>query len=314
MNRDREPLILVVDDEPSNIEILAEVLDDDYDVVFATDGDHALALAETLLPDLILLDVMMPTQDGYDVCARLKQRNDTADIPVIFVTAQADVTAELRGFELGAMDYITKPISPPVLRARVRNHIELKRARDQLTRLATTDGLTGLANRRHFDDTLRTAYHRLVRSNGLLSLVMADVDHFKSFNDTYGHPAGDYGLWSIGHAILGAIERSTDLGARYGGEEFACILPNTDTAGAMVVARKLQQAIAALAIPHKRSPVVPYLTISLGVATVRCTIASTPSTLLTLADQQLYRAKAAGRNCIAGNDQTVTHRSDAVAV
>jgi PleD family two-component response regulator len=217
--------ILIVDDETTNIEILAELLASDYDVIFATSGEEALAIVESARPDLILLDVMMPDIDGYEVCARLKKSASSKDISVIFITGLGDLEAETRGLSLGAVDYVTKPINPAVVRMRVRNHIELKIARDELARLAATDGLTGLANRRRFDQVLATECSRLRRSKGRLSLIMIDIDHFKAFNDTYGHVAGDGCLRQVGGAIGSVIHRTPDLAARYGGEEFSCILP-----------------------------------------------------------------------------------------
>ena len=240
----------------------------------------------------------MPAMDGYEVCSRLKAQAETTNIPIIFVTSLGDSMAEVRGFELGAVDYINKPVSPPVVRIRVRNQIELKKAKDALAHLVVTDGLTGVFNRRHFDNVLHLECQRLSRSNGVLSLVLFDVDFFKCFNDTYGHLAGDDCLRSIGKAILHALKRTSDIGARYGGEEFACILPETDSSGACKVAETLRQEIAALAIPHAKSTSAPYVTASFGVVTCSCMQGVTPSQLITLADRQLYAAKTAGRNCI----------------
>ncbi|MBF0212684.1 MAG: diguanylate cyclase [Magnetococcales bacterium] len=290
--------ILIVDDEPINIAVLTDILEERYEILFATDGAKAIELAKSAQPDLILLDVMMPGLDGYAVCARLKQERDTAHLPVIFVTAMSDVNDEARGLELGAMDYITKPVSPPVVRARVRNQIELKHARDQLLRLAVTDALTGLANRRHFDSVLEKEYLRLARTRGMLSLILFDVDHFKAFNDTYGHLAGDDCLRRIGGVVLQTITRAADLGARYGGEEFACILPETNHGGAVSLAEKLRGEILALGIPHVKSSVAKHVTASLGVVTVRCIAGRSPLHVVAQADEQLYAAKSAGRNRI----------------
>jgi diguanylate cyclase (GGDEF)-like protein len=287
--------ILIVDDEPINIEVLAGILESDYEVVFATDGAQALELAETARPDLVLLDVVMPGMDGYEVCTRLKRNADTAGIPVIFATALGDRDAETRGLELGAVDYVTKPINPPTVRVRVRNHVELKRTRDEMLWLATTDGLTGLANRRRFDDRLDGECRRLQRSRSHLSLIFLDVDHFKAFNDTYGHPAGDGCLRLIGTVLAAAMRRSTDLAARYGGEEFTCILPDTDAPGAVAVAQHIATEIARLAVPHTRSSVAPHVTASLGVFTVPAPAQITAAQLVRAADQCLYRAKGEGR-------------------
>ncbi len=288
--------VLVIDDEPRNIEILAEILEGEYEVVFATSGRQALELVTASKPDLILLDVMMPAMDGYAVCKALKQMAATADIPIIFVTGMNDVEAETRGFKLGAVDYITKPISPAVVRLRVRNHIELKRARDALSRLGLTDGLTGLPNRRRFDEVLNLEYQRLTRSGGWLSLIMLDVDHFKSFNDHYGHVAGDECLRRIAAAIATVVFRVTDLPARYGGEEFAVILPETDFAGASQIALHLCDTVEQLGIQHAHSKPADHVTVSVGGASGRCHLGQNSHDLLISADEQLYAAKRAGRN------------------
>ena len=308
MSADRCGVVLIVDDDPLNIEVMAEALEDECEVIFAMSGVEALALVTQARPDLILLDVMMPEMDGYEVCARLKRDCGTAEIPVIFVTALGDVAAETRGLELGAVDYITKPINPAVVKVRVRNQIELKQTRDHLTRLAITDGLTGLANRRHFDVVLLSEYRRLVRHNAFLSVILFDVDYFKLFNDTYGHGAGDDCLRRIGNVVLGAVVRSADTGARYGGEEFACILPETDHDGAMAVAAKLCSGIAALGIPHAKSNAAPHVTASIGVITVQCVVGLSPQHVMALVDEQLYAAKAGGRNqtCSGGTIRAKT--------
>ncbi|MBF0613570.1 MAG: diguanylate cyclase [Magnetococcales bacterium] len=298
MNLELPGTVLIVDDEPINIAVMTDILEERYEILFATDGARALELARTAQPDLILLDVMMPGMDGYEVCLKLKEERETVQIPVIFVTAMSDVDDEARGLELGAMDYITKPVSPPVVRARVRNQIELKHARDQLMRLAVTDGLTGLANRRHFDLVLEKEYPRLARNRGLLSMILFDVDHFKAFNDTYGHLAGDDCLRRIGGVVLQAITRAADLGARYGGEEFVCILPETGHEGALRIAERIRTGIHALEIPHAKSSVAKHVTASLGVVTVRCIAGRSPLHVVAQADEQLYSAKSSGRNRI----------------
>ncbi|GAB0057071.1 Response regulator PleD [Candidatus Magnetaquicoccaceae bacterium FCR-1] len=296
MSLEQPGTILIVDDESINIAVLTDILEERYEILFATDGKKAMELAKTAQPDLILLDVKMPGMDGHEVCARLKEERDTANIPIIFVTAMSDVNDEARGLELGAMDYITKPVSPPVVKARVRNQIELKNARDQLMRLAITDGLTGLSNRRHFDGALEKEHQRLARSRGLLSLILFDLDHFKAFNDTYGHLAGDDCLRQVGGMVLQTLTRVADLGARYGGEEFVCLLPETSHDGAVVMAEKLRAGIQGLKIPHAKSSAAKMVTTSLGVVTVRCIAGRSPLHVVALADEQLYAAKSAGRN------------------
>jgi len=288
--------ILLVDDELSNIEVLADIFDDDYEVLFATEGEKALGIAATAQPDVILLDVMMPGMDGHEVCRRLKMDRQTAGIPVIFITGLSDVAAETLGLELGAMDYVSKPFSPAVVKIRVRNQIELKCAREQLTKLASTDGLTGLANRRRFDEVLAQEYARHIRSTNELSLILLDIDHFKTYNDTYGHVSGDDCLRQIAGVIDQSIIRVTDLAARYGGEEFVCVLPETNQSGALAIAEKIRQAISSLAIPHSASSAASHVTASLGVVTARCLAEKSPLNIVAQADEQLYKAKSSGRN------------------
>ena len=242
---------------------------------------------------------MMPGMDGYEVCHRLKDDESTAGIPVIFITGLSDDEAETRGLELGALDYVTKPFSGPIVRQRVRNHIELKRARDEVTRLALTDGLTGIPNRRRFDEVLELEYKRLRRRASLLSLILLDIDFFKAFNDTYGHVAGDLCLRKIADVLLAVINRPADLAARYGGEEFACILPETDLQGATTIAAEIQSGIRKLKIVHAGSRIAGFVTASFGVISVTCMAAMTAVDVVRAADACLYQAKAEGRNRIA---------------
>ena len=220
--------VLIVDDAPANIEVLSEALSDEYEVLFATSGQDALDVAAEQHPDLILLDVMMPEMDGYEVCTRLKGDTKTQTIPIIFVTAMDHEEEETKGLNVGAIDYLAKPIRPAIVRARVRNHLELKRYRDNLECLSSTDGLTGIANRRRFDEFLDREWLRARRCQTPLSLILMDIDLFKGYNDHYGHLAGDDCLRHLAREMTACLRRPTDLVARYGGEEFACLLPDTD--------------------------------------------------------------------------------------
>lgn len=299
MHTELQGRILIVDDEPSNIELVADIFDGLYEVLFALDGEKALEVAASSAPDVILLDIMLPGMNGFEVCKRLKTDPLTTDIPVIFVTGMGDTEAETKGLELGAMDYITKPINPPVVKVRVRNQIELKQARDQLAQLATTDGLTGLANRRRFDEVLAMEHARHARAGTELALIMLDIDHFKLFNDTYGHVRGDDCLRAVARVLKDTLHRVTDLATRYGGEEFICILPDSASPeGVLKVAERIRQAVSGLSIPHGNSPTADHLTISLGVITACCTKNTSPSQLVAQVDEQLYKAKTEGRNRI----------------
>lgn len=292
--------ILVIDDEIVNIKLIGEALKGEHEILFACDGERGIALAMERLPDLIILDIVMPGEDGYAVCARLKADPSTASIPVIFVTALGATEQEVRGLEAGAVDYITKPVNPPVARVRVRNHLELVRARRLLENLASTDGLTGLANRRSFDERLREEHARLRRSGGPLSVIMIDIDHFKAFNDTYGHPAGDSCLAKVAAVVRGFARRPGDVAARYGGEEFVCLLPGASHDDALKMAEAMREHIAGLAIPHLASTAAQHVTASLGVATASCTADADAAWLLECADRMLYQSKISGRNRCSG--------------
>jgi diguanylate cyclase (GGDEF)-like protein len=296
----KRAVILIVDDEVSNIEILSAALEEDHEICFATSGEEAMEIARAAMPDLVLLDVLMPDIDGYEVCRRIKADPLLADIPVIFTTALGDQEAEVRGLGLGAIDYVTKPISPVIVQARVRNHLEMKRMRDQLAELAVTDALTGLGNRRRLERTLSQEVARLARTAAALSVVILDIDFFKRFNDSYGHSAGDRCIAMVGATLNRAVRRAADLAVRYGGEEFACVLPEASHEEAMAVAHNIRDRVHALGIPHSQSDAAPYVTVSVGVATAICTPGADLSSWIKAADAQLYLAKAAGRNNVVG--------------
>ena len=264
MTDTRRRRLLLVDDHPPNVHLLAEALRERYELRVATSGAKALALAAEGGIDLVLLDVVMPDLDGFEVCRRLKADERTWAIPVIFVTSLGEVDDETRGFDAGGVDYITKPISPPVVRARVRTHLELKEARDLLEELASVDALTGIANRRRFDGTLDREWRRALRSGSSLTLAIADVDHFKAFNDRYGHARGDDCLRQVAQAAAAACGRPADLVARYGGEEFGLVLPDTDGAGARVLLRAVLANVEELRVPHAASSCAPHVTLSVG--------------------------------------------------
>jgi len=291
-----QPRILLVDDSPSNIRTLIQFLREDNKILVATSGPVALELACSERPDLILLDVMMPDMDGYEVCMKLKADPRTARIPIIFVTGQNEEGGELKGFDLGAVDYITKPFSLSIVRARVKTHLELKRYRDELEAQSMTDGLTGIPNRRHLNKFLELLWSQALRLRGPISLVLMDIDHFKAYNDHYGHLQGDDTLKRVAQALEQATQRKTDLVARFGGEEFICVLPGTDLEGASGRVEQLRRAVEDLAIPHEHSTAADHVTISLGLASCVPSPALKPDALLELADQALYQSKKHGRN------------------
>ncbi|MDG9931207.1 MULTISPECIES: diguanylate cyclase [unclassified Pseudomonas] len=288
--------VLLVDDVPLNLAFAAAEIEDLCVPLLAGSGEQALRMALGERPDLILLDVHMPLMDGFEVCRRLKQNPLTADIAVIFLTALDEETDEEFGLNLGAIDYIAKPFSPAILRARVRNHLLAQKQRLQLQRLTQLDGLTGIANRRRFDQALALQWQRLAELAQPLGLLMVDVDGFKAYNDYYGHLAGDEVLRGVAETLEGHMRRHDDLAARYGGEEFACILPATDLEQAAEVAEAIREAVVDLCIPHAGSPVSDWVSVSIGCASVVPAAESTPRELLAAADDRLYRAKSEGRN------------------
>ncbi|WP_329603124.1 diguanylate cyclase [Undibacterium baiyunense] len=295
-----KPRLLVVDDQAANIQVLYQILSHDYQVLMATSGAQALALCASKQPDLVLLDLIMPEMDGYQVCQRLKADSITRDIPVIFITAQTDESAEEKGLDLGAVDFISKPINPRIVRARIKTHLILKAQSDLLRSWAYLDGLTGVHNRRFFDERVNAEMGRAIRNQTALSLVMLDVDFFKRFNDHYGHQAGDDCLRRVAKTLKTSLMRSSDNIARYGGEEFVCLLPDTGFAGAMQLAETIRKDVINLQIEHATSSVAPFVTVSLGIGCKPEKAHGSANGLISLADTQLYKAKEHGRHRIFG--------------
>lgn len=299
-NDDLRQTILVVDDESANIQALGNLLKDTYRIRVANSGEKALAMlkdASRTQPDLILLDIQMQGIDGYEVCRRLKEDPSTSSIAIVFVTARDAVSDEEYGLNLGAVDYIAKPFTPAIVRARVNTHMRLKRKTDLLEQHALLDGLTGVPNRRHFDGLFAEEMRRCLRDGVPLSLIMMDIDDFKGFNDNFGHGAGDQCVQRVAYALSGAVSRAGDRICRYGGDEFVALLPNTDATGARGLAEHLRAAVEALAIGHEYSSAAPVVTLSLGTATFDPVRDSEGAlSLLRQADEALYAAKKAGRN------------------
>ncbi len=291
---DRKPRLLLVDDQAINIQVMHRAFAQDCQVFMATRGAQALQICQDQAPDLVLLDIEMPEMDGFEVCRRLKANDLTRHIPVIFVTAHNDPAQETRGLELGAVDFIAKPVNPSVLRARVRTHLMLKFQSDLLRDLVFLDGLTALHNRRYFDQQLELEWARSARHGTVFSLILVDVDHFKRYNDHYGHLAGDDCLREIAALLKSSLKRGTDIVARYGGEEFVCLLPETSHADALRLAEDIATRLRERAMPHAASDVSTSVTVSLGVASGSGTQGEARD-LLSLADQQLYLAKSSGR-------------------
>lgn len=297
---DTRPLLLVADDEPSNIHVLVEALIADYRIKVATDGKMALQIAcLDDQPDLIILDILMPEMDGFEVCKALKSNPATQHIPIMFVSIHNDASVEFEALKLEAIEFISKPVNPSTLRMRVRNLVRLKQLQDQLKELSHHDQLTGIANRRRFDEFLDREWRRALRVKKPVSLIMFDVDKFKAFNDCYGHIEGDQCLTQVASTISSFMHRPGDLAARFGGEEFVCVLASTALDESIAIAEACRERIQSMQIPHASSP-FGIVTVSCGVAAVVPADMSSQSSLVELADKKLYLAKETGRNKVEG--------------
>jgi len=287
---DSKPCILIVDDVPANIQILANCLKEQYQIKVATSGELCLKLADfETKPDLILLDIEMPGMDGFETIEHLKSNKNTATIPVIFITAKDSAEDEEKGLLLGAVDYITKPIKPGIVAVRVKTHITIKQQRDTLNRLAMHDQLTGLYNRHYIIEVANARVLQAQRHAKNLSVMMIDIDHFKSINDQYGHPEGDLVLQAVATSIKESY-RGEDIVARFGGEEFVILLDQCDLLSAQERAESLCQQIEAL------KPSGRVATISIGIAQLSNSKTEDFTDVLKRADLAVYQAKEQGRN------------------
>ena len=314
-----QPLVLVIDDEKTARLVMRRAMERErYRVVLASNGKEGMEASLQLNPDIILLDAMMPVMDGFACCSALQDILGKDCPPILMITALEDQASVDRAFEVGAIDYVTKPIHWPVLRQRVRRILaerwawmelyqlkeKLEVANRQLQRLACMDGLTGLHNRRHFDECLHREWKRMMREKAPLSLILCDIDFFKAYNDSYGHQAGDECIKQVADILRQCARRSTDFAARYGGEEFALILPNTEAIGAVQIAETIRSRIKARGISHVGSQVSQFLTLSLGVASLIPNRHCSAELLIRESDKALYKAKSTGR------DRVVCHSLD----
>lgn len=317
--------ILIIDDNSTNLRVAVDCLEESgLTVLVAQDGESGLKRVNYARPHLILLDVLMPGMDGFETCQRLKANNKTKNIPVIFMTALSATEDKVKGFEVGAVDYITKPIQQEELIARITTHLRIQALTQQLQQqnqylqqqalelieakaaaesacrelqhVANSDSLTQIANRRQFDERLSWEWQRMAREKMPLSLILCDIDYFKLYNDHYGHQAGDVCLRQVAQVIDRTVKRPADLVARYGGEEFAVILPNVSVQGAVHVAELIQFQVKQLKLPHAKSKVRNHITLSLGISSQVPSEKSQAEFLITAADQALYAAKKQGRN------------------
>ncbi len=324
--------LLIIDDEPDNIRVLSALLTQEgYYVRKALNAHMALLAVQTLKPDLILLDIKMPDISGYDICAQLKSQHDTCLIPIIFISALNQIEDIVKAFSLGGVDYITKPFKVEEVLVRVKNQMtisqlqhqleyqnqillqqnlqlqqevqnrqrieaNLQEVNRQLRNLACSDSLTHLANRRYFDEYFDKVWQYMAMEQKPLSLIFCDLDYFKAYNDSYGHPAGDICLKLIAQALDRSVKSPEDLVARYGGEEFVIILPNTPLPEAVKVAETIRQEVRQLQINHAYSIVDTIVTVSIGISCQIPQLNCSPETLLKITDQALYEAKQQGRN------------------
>ena len=285
--------ILIVDDTVENLDILGELLSK-YDVVDAISGEDALAIVNDEKIDLILLDIMMPNMDGYEVCQRLKNSVETKDIPIIFITAKTDEDSIEKAYDVGGIDYVAKPFKPKELLARVKRELQLQELQAELKLLASTDPMTKLYNRRYFTKMSKHSLDLSKREKKELSLIMIDIDKFKNVNDTYGHKVGDDVIITLSNKLL-VDQRKSDIICRYGGEEFVILLPNTSLTGATIVAKKIRKDIELLTITLSSNQNLNF-TVSLGVSKVDTKNENNIELALKRADDALYRAKESGRN------------------
>jgi len=300
MSENEKHSLLIVDDGRANIRVLSHALLPEYTVFVARDGQSAIEKAKSLAPDLILLDILMPDMSGYEVIVELKNTESTREIPVIFITELSDIEDEEKGFLLGAVDYIVKPFNSTIVRARVQQHLQTLRQLRMIKRLGILDPLTDIPNRRGFNERLEAEWNKAIREESRIALLMIDIDHFKRYNDTYGHPQGDKLLQTIAGVFRQALTRPADYLARWGGEEFAVVLPGTDAGSAMEIAERIRA--------HAEDAVIPCaggtdtrVTVSIGVHAVAPVAGDLPDDFIAKADKALYTAKETGRNRVAAS-------------
>lgn len=296
--------VLIVDDDTENIVALTDMLGQDYTVYAAINGQDAVWIAKEYLPDVILLDILMPDIDGYETLALLRHDEDTQHIPVIFVTSLCGAEHEEKGLGLGASDYITKPYKPSIVKLRIQNQIKTVNQLRLSNHLSTTDQLTGIPNRRSFNIQLNKEWGRNMRDKKPLSLMILDIDRFKDFNDTYGHQQGDEVLKVLASKLTESLRRSSDFAARWGGEEFVILLPNTYINGALINAERIREKIEKTPVPTPNGHTVG-LTVSIGVATLTPALEINQNELISQADRALYMAKEKGRNTVCKFDGPV---------
>lgn len=292
--------ILVIDDEKSNLMALNGILSPDYTVFTAKSGREGLNRALADQPDLILLDIVMPGMNGFEVLKALKESEDTRRIPVIVITGLDNEDDEERGFSLGAVDYIGKPFKNTIVKARVKTHMQIVRQIRTIERIGLMDGLTDIPNRRCFDDRFALEWRRALREGRPLSFLMMDLDKFKAYNDTYGHPQGDALLRTVARILSAAAKRPADLAARLGGEEFGLLLPDTPAGAAGEIAERIRASVEAARVPAAGGKILTQTTMSIGFVSLVPAEQMAPESFIAAADRNLYAAKESGRNRVRG--------------
>lgn len=288
--------ILIVDDEKSNIDVLNEILKPYYKIYIAKSGTEAIKRAKMNQPDLILLDIIMPELNGFEILSILKEDDLTRDIPIIFITGLNNVDDEERGFFLGAVDYIKKPFNNSIVKARIKTHLQIVKQIRTIERLGLIDALTEIPNRRSFDNNIKSSWALANASRTPISLLTIDVDNFKTYNDKYGHPQGDVLLSSIAQIMKQSLFRSNDFIARIGGEEFIILLPDTDLNNAIQVAERVQKNVQMAEVVNSRDNSITSCTISVGVSSVYPNEESDVQSFIAKSDEMLYVAKGKGKN------------------
>jgi len=288
--------ILIVEDSRLNQEVLCRILQEEYKLVIATDGNEALEKVKNEHPDLILLDIVLPGMDGFEVLTILKKGDSTHSIPVIIISAMTKPEDEVKGLTLGAVDYISKPFNEVVVKTRIETQFKILNQMRIIEQLGYVDTLTGIPNRRQFDRDLMKEWKRAKRESTPLGMLMIDVDHFKMYNDTYGHPQGDVALQTVADAVVSSLKRSSDIAARWGGEEFAVLLPNTSKEGVLTIAESIRKSVEEATITAADGKSHHNVTISIGVALMFPGKENNITDLILQADEALYEAKDHGRN------------------
>lgn len=299
--------ILIVDDSPLQATQLKTIMEEEYDVIIAQTAEDGLRRARDEDFALILLDVVMPEMDGFTLLKKLQEELITQNVPVILITSLADAENEQHGLILGAVDYIAKPFNPLIVKARVNTHVKLYRYRRQIEEQSMTDQLTGVANRRRYDRYSLTKWNEAARLQVPFSICMFDIDHFKVYNDTFGHPAGDKVIAAAAKTISSHLKRSTDFVTRYGGEEFVVISMGEPSEKIFEHLQKTRRAIEDLHIPHNPD-VSEWVTVSVGGVTVIPEMGSAYDIHLKIADTMLYDAKKYGRNRVVWADEQLKRK------